>query len=355
MTVLGKRLVPAVIATAAPAVTDDETKGYKVGMWWFDTTHISIYWCKSITTGAADWESVTGGGGGGGTVLTGADAAGSGVSVYDAAGSSSTVIAIRTLLQGANTTITDNGDGTITIASSGGGGGAVDPGLDYDTLITGLSGIVGHWRMNEALAATVAIDMIGGNNLSRLGADVAGMPGGVLGSYYGSWRTTSGLRNTAPTGLPLGATARTMIAWVRSTSSANGAMAFGYGSAGTRNAFIFYMNGSASGDFNMSAYSDDIAIQGLAWNDNNWHMLAVTYDGSTGGVLYFDGQKVATHTFGGALTTALNGDGIWAGASAAAGGFGSVMTGQIDKLSLFNVALTDANITSLWKAAKGIA
>ena len=45
--------------TAAPAVTDDETKGWQVGSVWFDTTNDEIYACVDATEGAAVWKQLS--------------------------------------------------------------------------------------------------------------------------------------------------------------------------------------------------------------------------------------------------------------------------------------------------------
>jgi hypothetical protein len=51
-------------ATAAPAVTDDGTKGYGPGSQWGDATGNALYWCESAATGAAVWNAISGGGSG---------------------------------------------------------------------------------------------------------------------------------------------------------------------------------------------------------------------------------------------------------------------------------------------------
>lgn len=42
-------------ATAAPAVTDDTSKGYSAGSAWLDTTNKKAYYCLNATAGAAVW------------------------------------------------------------------------------------------------------------------------------------------------------------------------------------------------------------------------------------------------------------------------------------------------------------
>lgn len=53
------------IATSAPGVTDDASKGYSVGSQWIDQTADIAYQCVDATTGAAVWKDLSSGGGGG--------------------------------------------------------------------------------------------------------------------------------------------------------------------------------------------------------------------------------------------------------------------------------------------------
>ena len=155
-----KIVLPVVVHAGAPAVTDDKDEGFLVGMLWLDTTGDDLYFCNDNATGAAVWTAVSGGGGGSGTVtsvglslpsiitvtgspvttsgtLTGALAnqtakyAFLGPASGSAAPPSFRAIAkedLESALEGAlvagtNVTITDNNNGTFTIAVSGGSSG----------------------------------------------------------------------------------------------------------------------------------------------------------------------------------------------------------------------------------------
>lgn len=46
-------------AIVAPAVTDDESKGYSVGSRWIDVAGDDEYVCVDVTEGAAIWKATT--------------------------------------------------------------------------------------------------------------------------------------------------------------------------------------------------------------------------------------------------------------------------------------------------------
>lgn len=48
---------------AAPSVSDDNTQGYAVGSYWFDTTNDEVYGCTNAATGAAEWQLLSAVGG----------------------------------------------------------------------------------------------------------------------------------------------------------------------------------------------------------------------------------------------------------------------------------------------------
>jgi hypothetical protein len=56
---LGGKIVYVAGAADAPAVTDDETKGFTVGSLW-KVADGALYIADSVADGAADWDNVTG-------------------------------------------------------------------------------------------------------------------------------------------------------------------------------------------------------------------------------------------------------------------------------------------------------
>lgn len=103
--------------TTAPTANEDSGDGYSVGSRWFDTTNDKEYVCLDATLGAAVWTETTGG------------ASGSTITVAEADGSPSVASVDTVKFDGA--TVTDNSDGSVTVAISASGGidsGTSNPG-----------------------------------------------------------------------------------------------------------------------------------------------------------------------------------------------------------------------------------
>jgi hypothetical protein len=105
-----KIIVPTILATVNPTVSDDRSTGMHVGFRWLNTTTPAEFVCTNDAAGAAVWSSVGGGGGG---APTGAQ--------YITLATDGTLTNERVLTAGTGITLTDAGAGsTLTIASSGG-------------------------------------------------------------------------------------------------------------------------------------------------------------------------------------------------------------------------------------------
>lgn len=52
---MARETLPLVTAAVAPVVTDDKTKGHRLGQFWLDTVSTTLYRCVDVTTGAAVW------------------------------------------------------------------------------------------------------------------------------------------------------------------------------------------------------------------------------------------------------------------------------------------------------------
>ena len=148
------------------------------------------------------------------------------------------------------------------------------------------------------------------------------------------------------TNAPLGDSARTVEAWVKTTSTTD-TKVFAYGGAALYQRFSLGIN---NGSIGVEA-NDSEVIWTSTVNDGLWHHLAVVYPGS-GGIaaasVYVDGVLLTT------MSTNWHGSFALATTTGAAfigslGGTSFFLAGTIDELRVWNVARTQAQIV----AAKG--
>jgi hypothetical protein len=95
--------------------------------------------------------SASGGGGGGGGTITGAENVGGGV-VGLVRGVTGTLIDIKTFVDGTNTTVVDNGNGTVQVNATGGGGGGITTNGSYGSPVAVVPSI--------GIAPTTSMDQI---------------------------------------------------------------------------------------------------------------------------------------------------------------------------------------------------
>ncbi len=56
---MARESLPLITSASAPAVTDDSTKGHRVGQFWFRTSNAKLYKCDATAVGAAVWTDLT--------------------------------------------------------------------------------------------------------------------------------------------------------------------------------------------------------------------------------------------------------------------------------------------------------
>lgn len=133
------------VATTAPAVSNDNTEGYTVGSTWVDVTNDKAYIALDVTTGAAVWTETTQAGGGSlpttalGDLIVGSSTAGVGTALT--IGSTGQVLTVA--------------GGTATWAAAAGGGGSGS----YLTTYTGITTTSGTLT---STTQTIFYDPIGG-------------------------------------------------------------------------------------------------------------------------------------------------------------------------------------------------
>jgi alpha-L-arabinofuranosidase B-like protein/concanavalin A-like lectin/glucanase superfamily protein len=184
---------------------------------------------------------------------------------------------------------------------------------------------------------------------------------GVAGALTGDANTAAqfdGVNDhvqvTGSTGLPVGASARSVEMWFK-TSSAARQVLFEYGSYGATQRFGLWIEpgGTALYAWGWGNGNDFTFPLATAVNNGAWHHVVKTYDG-TFLRLYVDGvmlpaQAATRNTvideFGFSIGAALN---------SVDGNYGGFFTGAIDEVSFYNTTLTQAVVTQHYQMGAAV-
>lgn len=158
---------------------------------------------------------------------------------------------------------------------------------------------------------------------------------------------------TGTTGIPVGASTRSVEAWFKTTSG-NRQVLFAYGSAANTQEYGLWLNSGGAG---MTAWgfgtgNDKVFTLASAVNDGAWHQVVQTYSGSVL-TLYIDG--VALPTQAATRSTTMDGYGFGIGAiiNPTDGNSGGFFTGSIDEVSLYTTVLSQSTVTDHYQLATG--
>lgn len=197
-------------------------------------------------------------------------------------------------------------------------------------------GIVGWWQAENNTA-----DIVGTNNAVLIGK--AGYTNGFVGQAF-RFSTNGDQVKTSTGGFPIGTNDRTMECWVYFNSFISGAESTiaGYGNfGGSGQIYEIYL--TPSQQFCFSQWGSSIV--GPTLSSGQWYHLAVTSVG-TNVTLYVNGASVAN---GGISFNTPSNTSLYIGGVTA---FGSVRqtAGQIDEVSIYNRALSPAEIAAIYNA-----
>ena len=197
------------------------------------------------------------------------------------------------------------------------------------------SGAVSWWS-----AESDGNDRFGRNNTVVLGDTlfVTGMVGQAF-SFDGSGDYAQAAATSA---LPVGAAPRTVELWFRAPATPGESGLFQYGTAAGGQMFGLITSGNAPGRLYFYGHSADLPANTVI-AANTWYHGAVTYDGSTVKI-YINGQLENQAPM--ALNTVIDSNGITIGHRAG----GSFWNGQIDEPTLYDRALSDAEIAAIYNA-----
>ena len=224
------------------------------------------------------------------------------------------------------------------------------------------SGLAAYWNFNEGGGTTVNDDTGNGNTGTWQGTLGSQWTTGKIG-YAGNFDGTDNYVSTSYAGVT-GTSARSISLWFKTTSSTLGSSSnstplFSYGSNANGAEFTIatndnYGTGTNYNGITLDSYGGAITYTASIY-DGNWHYLVVIVPSSltVGSVLfYLDGLQLATVNHSNTTTRAIN---TSSGTTVEIGSYGGAnfFTGQIDEVGIWNMALTSAQVSSLYNAGAG--
>lgn len=199
-----------------------------------------------------------------------------------------------------------------------------------------------YWRLGEA-GGTVALDSSGMNNSgSVVGAVQQGVDGALTDVDNSAVNFEDGqvISQRAVTN----PTTYSLEAWFK-TSTTTGGKIIGFGDSATGNSGNYdrhvYMTDAGNLTFGVWAGSEQSIRTEDAYNDGNWHHMVAT-QGSSGMVLYVDGQQAGTNS----ATGAQGYTGYWhVGGDTTWGPGDSAFDGTIDEVAVYSAVLSADDVT----------
>lgn len=204
---------------------------------------------------------------------------------------------------------------------------------------------IAYWPLNET-AGTTAFDLIGAHNGTYMGTYAFGFPGPTNDFFGGA--VSAGFDGASGyvdiPGAPFNITGPiTVVAWVNLISAPGFDGLVGHGDSSWRTT----VNGSSQpGGNDGSAQAD--ATGTVSIQDNNWHMVAYSYNGIPGqnnnGSLYLDGALIANNTV--VTNPAANNLDVWIGGSPDYGN--RFLPAAVANVAIFGQSLTAGQVQDLY-------
>ena len=157
--------------------------------------------------------------------------------------------------------------------------GTIDNALVLDRQFKNDTSTVALWHLNQSINDTSLYPNGTGMHNLTLGS-TATWADARFGSGLVTDATVNGIASSGTKNFPVGASSRTVEAWVKTTTPAGAQVFIGYGGAGTGTDFLLYVD--TDGNFKLSGGGGRCNLDsGIFIGNNVWHHTAVTYDGTT--------------------------------------------------------------------------
>lgn len=191
-------------------------------------------------------------------------------------------------------------------------------------------------------ASPAGLALVNTNETTAVESIAAGADGGAAG-FPGGIFLTSG-SEAIPSNFPRDNGSFTVSVWIRPTAAAcTGTVpVFSWGRGSDRQMCMVRFDGAQKINFTTYGSDDDLAVDGLALSDGNWHHLVITYDGQTRKkTLYFDGLFKGEKTISGNLEVSAANSAFEIGhTSVISSRINQFYAGGMDELMVFDYAWT---------------
>ncbi len=213
---------------------------------------------------------------------------------------------------------------------------------------SGSSGPVAWWKFDETSGTSAADASGNGNTGLAVGAVTWGT--GKVGNALAFDGVSSYVGGTSTgTGFPLGSSARTICAWIRTPGTGSDTSILHYGTAGTTSPTNFHLFVQSTGGVGIGNGGAGMGtvISTAKVNDNNWHFVAGVYEGSSTNLarVYIDGVQQTSGTLANMPNT--GGGSLWRIGRFLDPNTGPSFKGSLDELRMYNRALSAAEIQAL--------
>ena len=205
-----------------------------------------------------------------------------------------------------------------------------------------------YWRLGEA-SGTGAVDASGNNSAGLYAASVTrGVPSAVAGTTDTAISTNGAATGIVSSAVGVGAPAAfSEELWFKTASTTGGKLiGFGNSQAGASTSYDKHVYLGTDGKLRFGVNSGGLQVitSPLAYNNNAWHHVVATQDGS-GTKLYVDGVLVVSGT----ATTNQSFTGFWRVGGDNLSGWASrpttdYLTGSIDEVAVYTRALTATQV-----------